>query len=171
MRRLPLTAAGALVLVFGFCIPGLGQAPTFSSGPNTGNGGPSLKRSSRPVVSPYAGLLGGGVGANSSVGYQYFTRVQPQINASRALGTLGRSVNRLTAQSQPGQTSSAYPGASTQPLSVGAPSSLGPTGHPTGYMIHTAYFGTNLRSGTMNAAPGVSTGPVPLPNPSIPVRR
>ncbi len=89
---------GSLLLVaFGFSDAAWAQIPQYNAGPQTGGGGPTLKRSTRPVVSAYTGLLGAGVGSNSGIGYQFFTRVQPQIAAGRAIGSLGNSVNRLQA--------------------------------------------------------------------------
>ncbi len=124
------------------------QIPQYQAGPQTGSGGPTLKRSTRPVVSAYAGLLGSGVGANSAVGYQYFTRVQPQVSAARALGSLNRSVNRLQSTDEFRNSLSL---AQQQLLlsQQGLGSTLGPTGHAgPGYFSHTRYFGTNLQGGT-----------------------
>lgn len=137
------------------------QIPDFKTGPATGGGGPTLKRSTRPVVSPYVGLLGSTVGANSAFGYQYFTRVQPQINAARGLRTLGRSVNQLQARSQ--SPTSLNSSLSQQQLMLqqldlqnGTPLAIGTTGHPVGYMSHTRYFGTNLTGGTgQSSLPGL----------------
>ncbi len=129
------------------------QIPQYQAGPQTGSGGPTLKRSTRPVVSAYAGLLGSGVGAAGGVGYQYFTRVQPQVSAARSLGSLGRSVSRLQSQSSPAST---LPPSQQQLLmeqqNMGL--SLGTTGHATGYFSHTRYFGTNLQGGTVLSSGG-----------------
>jgi hypothetical protein len=153
------------------------QIPQYSAGPSSGAGGPSLKRSTRPVVSPYAGLLGSGVGANIGIGYQYFTRVQPQLQASRAIGSLGRSVNRLQAQSLAagGMTSlTADQQLLMQQQAAGV--GIGPTGHSVSYLSHTSYFGTNLQknSGAGGGGGSSSGGPSASsssPNPSVPVRR
>jgi len=107
------------------------------------------------VVSSYAGLLGSGVGASSALGYQYFTRVQPQLAASRAISNLGRSVNRLQAQNfgANGVTSlTAEQQLAQQQQLVAA--GIGPTGHAFSYYTHLAYFGTNLRGGTTGSAMG-----------------
>jgi hypothetical protein len=107
------------------------------------------------VVSTYAGLLGSGVGANSALGYQFFTKVQPQIAASRAIGQLGRSVNRLTAQNfgANGVTSlTAEQQLAQQQQLVAA--GIGPTGHPTSYYTHLTYFGTNFRGSATGASFG-----------------
>ncbi len=96
--RTILAITGSLLLVaFGLTDAAWAQIPRYMAGPQTGGGGPTLKRSTRPVVSPYTGLLGAGVGSNSGIGYQFFTRVQPQIAAGRAIGSLGNSVSRLQA--------------------------------------------------------------------------
>jgi hypothetical protein len=147
MNRIVLIAGAA------FCFAAAGeqswaQIPQYQAGPATGTGGPSLKRSTRPAVSAYTGLLGSSVGANGGVGYQYFTRVQPQVNTYRALGNLGRSVNRL--QSQTGYAATLSP--LQQQLLLQQQSQglgLGPTGHATGYLSHTRYFATNLQGGTV----------------------
>jgi hypothetical protein len=146
----------------------VGPDPQYTAGPQTGSGGPRLKRSTRPVVSTYAGLLGSGVGANSGIGYQYFTRVQPQLQASRALGALGTSVNRLQAQSQMGNLSAST---SDQQLLLqqGGGLAIGPTGHSVGYLSHTSYFGTNLQRNSGSGSSGSSASSTP--NPSIPGRR
>ncbi len=149
MNRIVLIAAMA-----GFAVAygdlAWAQIPQYAAGPQTGAGGPSLKRSNRPVVAPSTGLLGSGFGANSAVGYQYFTRVIPQVNAARAIGNLGRSVNRL----QSGTSYSGSVGASSLAqqqllLQQGPGVGLGPTGHATGYFSHTRYFQTNLQGGTI----------------------
>ncbi len=133
------------------------QIPQYQAGPQTGSGGPTLKRSTRPVVSAYAGLLGSGVGANSGVGYQYFTRVQPQVNAARALGSLNRSVNRL--QSTTGANSLTLAQQQQLLAQQTTGSTLGATGHPTSYFSHTRYFGTNLQGGTpLSTGSGLSGG-------------
>jgi hypothetical protein len=123
------------------------QIPQYQAGPATGTGGPTLKRSTRPAVSAYTGLLGSGVGAAGGVGYQYFTRVQPQISAARSINSLGRSVNRLQAQS--GYASSVSPLQQQLLQQQATGLSLGTTGHATGYFSHTRYFGTNLQGGTV----------------------
>lgn len=155
MQRI-LVAAGALLIVsWGGAECAWAQIPQFQSGPQSGTGGPTLRPSTRPVVSTYAGLLGSGVGANSALGYQYFTRVQPQLAASRAINSLGRSVNRLQAQNfgANGLTSlSAEQQLAQQQQLVAA--GIGPTGHPTSYHTHLSYFGTNLRGGTANTFGG-----------------
>src|SRR5262249_29627352 len=145
------------------------------AGPQTGGGGPTLRRSNRPVVSAYAGLLGSGVGSNSGIGYQYFTRVQPQVSAAPALGSLGRSVNRLPATQSlaSGGLSSLSPEQQATLQQRALTLGIGPTGHPVGYMSHTSYFGTNLQQrgagggGAIPAAGGSSLNT----NPSVPVRR
>jgi hypothetical protein len=154
-----LLVVGAAIFAAASANPAWAQIPRYSAGPETGGGGPTLKRSTRPVVSAYAGLLGSGVGANSGVGYQYFTRVQPQVATQRALGSLGRSVNRLQAQSQTGLGS--LPLSAQQQLLLqqqGTGLGLGTTGHATGYFSHTRYFGTNLQGGTP-ASGGGGGGP------------
>jgi hypothetical protein len=173
-----LAFAGALLIVScGWPDSACAQIPQFQPGPPSGTGGPTLRPSTRPVVSTYAGLLGSGVGANSALGYQYFTRVQPQLAASRAISQLGRSVNRLTAQNfgTNGLTSlTAEQQLAQQQQLVAA--GIGPTGHPTSYYSHLAYFGTNLRgsaSGTSAGGLGVG-GSSPYPtssNPANAVRR
>ncbi len=145
MKLIVLIAGGAfLALASGDQV--WGQIPQYQAGPQTGSGGPTLKRSTRPVVSAYAGLLGSGVGADRAVGYQYFTRVQPQVSAARGLATLNRSVNRL--QSTTGSNSLTLAQQQLLLSQQGLGSTLGPTGHPTGYFSHTRYFGTNLQGGT-----------------------
>ena len=157
MKKLILVAAAVLGIAILCQDTARAQIPQYATGPQTGTGGPTLRRSTRPVVSAYAGLLGSGVGANSGIGYQYFTRVQPQLTAQRALGSLGRSVNRLQAETQSLATNP-YGSSQQQMLLTGtAPGSIGTTGHPVGYLIHTQYFGTNLRSGTSGTS-GTSAG-------------
>jgi hypothetical protein len=177
MNRI-LAAAGAILIVAcGGAECAWAQIPQFTPGPQTGTGGPTLRPSTRPVVSSYAGLLGSGVGANSALGYQYFTRVQPQLAASRAISNLGRSVNRLTAQNfgANGLTSlTAEQQLAQQQQMVAA--GIGPTGHPTSYYTHLAYFGTNLRGGTSGSTSGgIGVGgssPYPTSsNPANAVRR
>jgi hypothetical protein len=177
MNRI-LAAAGAILIVScGGAECAWAQIPQFTPGPQTGTGGPTLRPSTRPVVSSYAGLLGSGVGANSALGYQYFTRVQPQLAASRAISNLGRSVNRLTAQNfgANGLTSlTAEQQLAQQQQMVAA--GIGPTGHPTSYYTHLAYFGTNLRGGTSGSTSGgIGVGgssPYPTSsNPANAVRR
>jgi hypothetical protein len=151
MKRIVLIA-GAALFAADFFGAGAGRAlaqiPQYQAGPQTGSGGPSLKRSTRPAVSAYTGLLGSSVGAQGGVGYQYFTRVQPQVSTARQLRNLSGSVNRL-------QSSTGY-AANLSPLQQqllmqqqGLGLSLGPTGHATGYLSHTRYFGTNLQGGTV----------------------
>jgi hypothetical protein len=136
-----------------------GQIPQYAAGPQTGGGGPTLKRSTRPVVAPSTGLLGSGVGANSAVGYQYFTRVIPQVNTARTLGSLGKSVNRL--QSGAGSGASGSLALAQQQLLLqqqGIGLGLGPTGHATGYFSHTRYFSTNQQGGTVLSSGGAGGG-------------
>lgn len=179
MKKLILVAAAVLGIAIVCQDTAWAQIPQYASGPQTGTGGPTLRRSTRPVVSAYAGLLGSGVGANSGIGYQYFTRVQPQLTAQRALGTLGRSVNRLQAETQSLATNPYGSSSQQQMLLTGtAPGSIGTTGHPVGYLIHTQYFGTNLRSGSSSmsgTSAGTSAG-IPAatatgPTTATPVRR
>jgi hypothetical protein len=179
MKRIFAIACQFLILTAAFADAAWAQIPQYQAGPQTGGGGPTLKRSTRPVVSSYAGLLGAGVGANSGVGYQYFTRVQPQLSASRAIGSLGRSVNRLQAQSlASGGLTSLTPEQQLMAQQQLTTSGIGPTGHPVGYMSHVVYFGTNLqRNGTSGGAAGSglgvagsSTGSTSS-NPALPVRR
>jgi|HubBroStandDraft_6_1064221.scaffolds.fasta_scaffold04956_5 hypothetical protein len=158
MNRILVVTATLVLLAAGLGDPAWAQIPQFQSGPQTGTGGPTLRPSTRPVVSSYAGLLGSGVGANSAIGYQYFTRVQPQIAASRALNNLGRSVNRLQAENlgAGGLTSlTADQQLATQRQLVAA--GIGPTGHPISYFSHLAYFGTNVR-GSSGAGTGAGFG-------------
>lgn len=153
-----LAIAGALLIVScGWADPAWAQIPQFQSGPQSGTGGPTLRPSNRPVVSTYAGLLGSGVGANSALGYQYFTRVQPQLSASRAISNLGRSVNRLQAQNlgANGLTSlTAEQQLAQQQQLVAA--GIGPTGHAFSYNTQYLYFATNLR-GAMGTGAGFGT--------------
>src|SRR5580704_8594992 len=89
----PIVLIAGAAFFFGACGDQVwAQIPQYQAGPQTGSGGPSLKRSTRPAVSSYTGLLGSGVGATGGLGYQYFTRVQPQVNAARSLNALGKSV-------------------------------------------------------------------------------
>jgi hypothetical protein len=158
MKRIMLIAAVAGLAVT--CVDQVwGQIPQYAAGPQTGAGGPTLKRSTRPVVSPSTGLLGSGVGANSAVGYQYFTRVIPQVNTARSLNTLGRSVNRL--QSSSGSGGSGNLSLAQQQLLLqqqGAGLGLGPTGHATGYFSHTRYFNTTSQGGTVLSSGGGGAG-------------
>lgn len=173
MKRICAVAGLLFLFLAAFGDAAWAQIPQYTAGPQTGSGGPRLKRSTRPVVSSYAGLLGSGVGANSAIGYQYFTRVQPQISASRAIGSLGQSVNRLQAQSYAanGLTSlTAEQQLATQQQLAGA--GIGTTGHPVGYFSHTIYFGTNLqRGGSAGAGVGGSAASSTSTNPAVPVRR
>jgi len=159
MKRIVLIAAVAgLAVACGDQV--WGQIPQYAAGPQTGAGGPTLKRSTRPVVSPATSLLGSGVGANSAVGYQYFTRVIPQVTTAHALGSLGRSVNRLQSGSSSGSAGSLS--LAQQQLLMqqqGAASiGLGPTGHSTGYQSHTRYFNTTAQGGTILSAGGGAAG-------------
>jgi hypothetical protein len=133
------------------------QIPQYSAGPQTGSGGPTLKRSTRPAVSAYTGLLGSQVGAGGGVGYQFFTRVQPQINTQRSLGSLGRSVNRLQSQTTTaggglGSLSPTQLAQLQQQQALGG--GLGTTGHPTSYGSHTRYFATDKQGGTILSGGG-----------------
>jgi hypothetical protein len=174
MKRIFVITGTLLIVAAGFGDAAWAQIPQYAAGPASGSGGPSLKRSTRPVVSAYTGLLGAGVGANSGIGYQYFTRVQPQMQASRAIGSLGRSVNRLQAQSlASGGLTSLTADQQLQAQQQGAGLGIGPTGHTVSYMSHTAYFGTNLQrnSGAGGSSGGGSSAASGTPNPSVPVRR
>jgi hypothetical protein len=156
MKRIVLIAGTAFLAVLVVSFDGetvFAQIPQYQAGPQTGTGGPSLKRSTRPAVSAYTGLLGSGVGAAGGVGYQYFTRVQPQVSTARSLRSLGQSVNRL--QSQP--YGAAGLSLSQQQLLLQQEATglnLSTTGHPTGYFSHTRYFGTNLQGGTSLSSGG-----------------
>lgn len=144
------------------------QIPQYQAGPQTGQGGPSLKRSTRPAVSAYTGLLGSSVGAQGGVGYQYFTRVQPQVNTARSLRSLGSSVNRL--QSQSSSYGSTLSQTQQQLLLQQQASglSLGTTGHATGYFSHTRYFQTNLQGGTPLSSGGAGgLGGIPGSSPGF----
>jgi hypothetical protein len=165
-----LAMSGALLLVaFGLTDAAWAQIPQYNAGPQTGGGGPTLKRSTRPVVSAYTGLLGAGVGSNSGIGYQFFTRVQPQIAANRAIGSLGNSVNRL--QATQSLASGGLSNLSTEQQSVLQQQALtlgiGPTGHSVTYMSQSVYFQTNKQSsGAGGASPGrggSSSTPSPIP--------
>jgi hypothetical protein len=174
MKRI-LTIVGSLfILAAGLGDTVWAQIPQYATGPQTGAGGPTLRRSTRPVVSAYTGLLGAGVGSNSGIGYQYFTRVQPQIAAGRALGSLGNSVSRL--QATQSLASGGLSNLSTEQQAIlqqqATTLGIGPTGHATGYMSHTIYFGTNLQSGGARGAGGGTGGSSrSTPNPAVPVRR
>jgi hypothetical protein len=166
MKRIMLIAA-----VAGFAVACgdqvWAQIPQYAAGPQTGAGGPTLKRSTRPVVSPSTGLLGSGVGANSAVGYQYFTRVIPQVNTARSLNTLGRSVNRLQSSSSGSGASGSLSLAQQQLLlQQGTGVGLGPTGHATGYFSHTRYFSTNQQGGTVLSSGGAGGGLGSIPGSS-----
>lgn len=136
MKRVLLTAATAILLAVA-CDSARAQIPQFSAGPPAGSGGPRLQRSNVPVVSRYTGLLGSQVGVAGGVGYQYFTRVQPQQTAANAIGNLRNAVNKLQGQS-------ATPASAANPTFLQAPpqEGLGPTGHYVGYFSHRTYFGT-----------------------------
>jgi hypothetical protein len=159
MRILAIT--GALLLVaFGLTDAAWAQIPQYNAGPQTGAGGPTLKRSTRPVVSAYTGLLGAGVGSNSGIGYQFFTRVQPQIAAGRAIGSLGNSVSRL--QATQSLASGGLSNLSTEQQAVLQQQALtlgiGPTGHSVAYMSHSVYFQTNRLGGGAGSTGGASSG-------------
>ena len=172
MRRILAITGPFLIVAVAFGDAAWAQIPQYSAGPSTGTGGPSLKRSNRPVVSPYAGLLGSGVGANSAIGYQYFTRVQPQLQASRAIGSLGKSVNRLQAQSMSaGGLTSLSTDQQLLMQQQAAGLGIGPTGHSVGYMSHTIYFGTNLQRNSSGGGARGSSPSSTSTNPSIPVGR
>jgi len=155
MKKIVLIAGAAFLI--GACgDPVFAQIPQYQAGPQTGTGGPSLKRSTRPAVSAYTGLLGSGVGATGGLGYQYFTRVQPQVSTARSLGSLSRSVNRLQTQGTSSYAATLSP--SQQQLLLEQQQmgqGLGPTGHPTGYFSHTRYFATNLQGGTTLSSGGL----------------
>jgi hypothetical protein len=182
MKRILAITAPLLLVAFGLTDAAWAQIPQYTAGPQTGGGGPSLKRSTRPVVSPYTGLLGAGVGSNSGIGYQFFTRVQPQVSANRALGSLGRSVNRLQATQSLASGGLSNLSAEQQLLLQQQATTLGigPTGHPVAYMSHSVYFGTNMQRGgaggagfgtTGGASSGGGYGASTSTNPSLPVRR
>jgi hypothetical protein len=159
MHRILAVAGALLVITWGGADFAWAQIPQFQPGPITGQLGPTLRPSTRPVVSTYSGLLGSGVGANSALGYQYFTRVQPQLAASRAINSLGRSVNRLQAQNfgANGLTSlTAEQQLAQQQQLVAA--GIGPTGHATSYYTHLSYFGTNLRGNSAASFGGTGAG-------------
>jgi hypothetical protein len=145
--------AGAAFLAVALGDAAWAQIPQYQAGPATGQGGPTLKRSTRPAVSSYTGLLGSGVGATGGVGYQYFTRVQPQVATARTLGSLGKSVNRLQSQTSTNSLSLLQQEMLLQQQGMGL--GLGTTGHPTGYFSHTRYFATNLQGGTGLSSSGV----------------
>jgi hypothetical protein len=156
-----LAITGSLLLVaFGLTDAAWAQIPRYTAGPQSGGGGPTLKRSTRPVVSPYTGLLGAGVGSNSGIGYQFFTRVQPQIAAGRAIGSLGNSVSRL--QATQSLASGGLSNLSTEQQAVLQQQALtlgiGPTGHPASYMTQSVYFQTNRQSGGAGSMGGGSSG-------------
>ena len=154
MKRIVLIAGTAFlaVLVSFNGETAFGQIPQYQAGPQTGSGGPSLKRSTRPAVSAYTGLLGSNVGSQGGLGYQYFTRVQPQIATARSLRSLGQSVNRLQSNGSASTLSLSQQQLLLQQQSTGL--ALSTTGHPTGYFSHTRYFGTNLQGGTALSSGG-----------------
>jgi hypothetical protein len=148
------------------------QIPQYVAGPQSGpgTGGPTLKRSRQPVVSSYTGLLGSSVGAAGGVGYQYFTRVIPQVNTARTLGSLGRSVNRLQASAANGGGSSLSMAQQQLLLQQqGMAAGLGTTGHPTGYFSHQRYFNTSSQGGTglSSAGAGGGLGGIPGSSPGL----
>ena|SRR5579863_399627 len=171
-----ISAVAGVVFVLATCWPGVAwsQIPQYTTGPQTGTGGPSLRRSTRPVVSPYTSLLNSGVGSSSSVGQQYFNLVQPTVRTNRALRTLGQSVNRLQAYQQAGSPFGLSAQQQLLTQQGGGLSSIGPTGHPTGYFSHTMYFGTNLQRGGTGGTSGTPTPPSVSgagPSTATPVRR
>jgi hypothetical protein len=90
-------------------------------------------------------LLGSNRGGGG-LGYQYFTRVQPQRAAARQIRQLDRDVNTLAYQSQvQSQQLAQDPLLAQSQANQAAALAIGPTGHPVGYMSHTQYFGTNLQ--------------------------
>lgn len=168
MKRNVLIAGAAFFAALVFLgEEGWAQIPQYQAGPQTGQGGPSLKRSTRPAVSAYTGLLGSSSGAQGGLGYQYFTRVQPQVNTARSLRSLGQSVNRL----QSGSTGYAASNSALQQQlllqqqALGL--SLGTTGHATGYFSHTRYFGTNLQGGTVLSSGAGGLGGIPGSSPGF----
>jgi hypothetical protein len=156
MKRLMLVAGTAFLLVAAGDAA-WAQIPQYSSGPSAGSGGPSLQRSKVPVVSRYTGLLGSSVGAAGGVGYQNFTRVQPQQNAANAIGNLRNAVNKL----EGGQTSGTSTGSPFMNQSLQAAiDAVGPTGHTVGYMSHRTYFGTSAApAGFGQTSGGAGGGP------------
>jgi hypothetical protein len=156
MKRVLLTAAAALFLAVA-CDSAHAQIPQFSAGPPAGSGGPTLQRSKAPVVSRYTGLLGSSVGVTGGVGYQYFTRVQPQQQAANAIGNLRSAVDKL----QGGQTGSSAQSANPAFLQAAPQQGLGPTGHFVGYFSHRVYFGTSAAPagfGTTGGGYGAGAG-------------
>jgi hypothetical protein len=156
MKRVMLIAGTAFILA-ATSDAAWAQIPQYSSGPTTGSGGPSLQRSKAPVVSRYTGLLGSQVGAGGGVGYQYFTRVQPQQNAANQIGNLRNAVNKLESGPSGGTSSSSPFGTQFQ----AAPTDqIGPTGHYVGYLSHRTYFGTSAApAGFGQTSGGAGGGP------------
>jgi hypothetical protein len=175
MKRILAISGSLLLIAAAFNDAAWAQVPRYTAGPQTGAGGPSLKRSTRPVVSAYAGLLGAGVGSNSGIGYQFFTRVQPQIAAGRAIGSLGNSVSRL--QATQSLASGGLSNLSAEQQAILQQQSLtlgiGATGHAASYMTQSVYFQTNRQTGGGASMGGGSAGrgSGTSTNPAIPVRR
>lgn len=63
-------------------------------------GAPSMRRSSKPVTSPYLNLLnnGNGNGNGNGVGFNYFQRVKPEQEFRAADQQLGQGLNAVQKQ-------------------------------------------------------------------------
>lgn len=92
--------------------------------------GPSLRRSNRPTTSPYLNLLDSDARGNG-IGFNYFSRVRPEIQLRNQGNKLQGSLDNLQRQAAQQQQE--------QPKQSGA-SALTPTGHAATFMNYGNYY-------------------------------
>jgi len=92
--------------------------------------GPSMRRSRKPVTSPYLNLLNQGDINRGGVGFQYFQRVQPEIEFRQSDNLMRNSIDNLQQQVNDQQLL----------LDQATSSQLTPTGHTTQFFSFGNYF-------------------------------
>ncbi len=98
--------------------------------------GPSLKRSQRPVTSPYLNLLNRGNNNFSSPGMNYYRNVRPEQEWRQGLQDQDRALQSLAQQ-----FSNSRNAASNTAGARSMRSAVNTTGHSTSFRNSGAYFG------------------------------
>ncbi len=98
--------------------------------------GPSLKRSERPVTSPYLNLLNRGNNNFSDPGLNYYRNVRPEQEWRQGLQKQDKELQSLSQRFSQSQTA-----ASDAQAAKSIRSTLTTTGHPTSFQNSGGYFG------------------------------
>ena len=91
--------------------------------------GPSLRKNNRPTTSPYLNLLNRG-GGRGGIGFEYFRRVQPEVQLRNQSNQLQGSLDSLQKQMNQQQLQ----------LKQSSTSQLSPSGHTATFLSYGSYY-------------------------------